>query len=223
MPLSVHVTRVLLVSTLVVASRAVAGAQDFALKATVVTPTNVIESAVLTVKVGKIDSVSASGSGSRAVVVDGVVFPGLIDLHNHLTWNVVPNWQPPRTFTNRYEWQETPDYALRLSCFYNAMVNAVAACDMNRFGEIKSLVNGGTVTVGSYGPSTSDPTRNRCILGLARNVDFAAEVGSAPTLNQEPFRNFVFPFELGAADQQLIRDVDPSSADSTKLHAAVVH
>jgi hypothetical protein len=124
------------------------------------------------------------------------MFPGLIDLHNHLTWNVLPNWQPPRLYSNRYEWQDTPAYALALSSPCGAMIAADAACDMNRFGEVKSIVNGGTVTVGSFGPASTDQTRNHCIQGLARNVDFSADLSPVLPLNQEPYRNFVFPFEL---------------------------
>jgi 5-methylthioadenosine/S-adenosylhomocysteine deaminase len=198
-------------------------AQDYAVKLTVVTPTQVVDSAVVTVRNGRISAVSPGDVGDDAIAVDGVMFPGLIDLHNHLTWNVLPNWRPPRLFANRYEWQETSEYARNLSGPYNAMMSARAGCDMNRFGEVKSIVNGGTMTVGSYSPTAADPTRNRCIMGLARNADFAADLSASPTLNQEPYRNFVFPFELGDSDQRLIRTVDPNSTDPNLLHAAVMH
>jgi 5-methylthioadenosine/S-adenosylhomocysteine deaminase len=200
-----------------------ARAQDLTLKATVIAPGKVLGSALVTVKGGRITGVAEGGDAPGAVTIDGVIFPGLIDLHNHLTWNVLPDWQPPRLFTNRYEWQETPEYALSLSGPYGAMVAAGRACDMNRFGEVKSLVNGGTVTVGGYGPTPADMTRNRCILGLARNAESAADLLPQPTLNQEPYRNFVFPFELDEADEKLIRAVDPDSTESSVLHAAVVH
>ena len=140
-------TELSLVCLLAVASSA--SAQDLALKLTVVTPTRVVDSAVVTIKGGRIAAVAPGAAVADAIAIDGVMFPGLIDLHNHLTWNVLPNWQPPRVFTNRYEWQETSEYALNLSGPYNAMVAAGAGCDMNRFGEVKSIVNGGTVTVGS--------------------------------------------------------------------------
>jgi cytosine/adenosine deaminase-related metal-dependent hydrolase len=201
-----------------------AHAQDLTLKAAVVVPGDTpLDSALVTVRGGRITGVAAGADAPGAVAIDGVIFPGLIDLHNHLTWNVLPNWQPPRLFTNRYEWQETPEYALNLSGPYAAMVAAGRACDMNLFGEVKSLVNGGTVTVGGYGPSPSDPTRNRCILGLARNVESAADLLPQPTLNQEPYRNFVFPFELDEADERLLRTVDPDSSDPNVVHAAAVH
>lgn len=200
-----------------------ASAQDLALKVTLVTPAQVMESALVSVKGGRIDAVTPNGTAPNAVVVDGVMFPGLIDLHNHMTWNVLPNWQPPRLFTNRYEWQETPEYAFALAGPNAAMTNAGASCDMNRFGEVKSIVNGGTVTVGSYGPAGNAPDRNRCILGLARNADFAMELKTPATLNAEPYRNFVFPFQLNAEDENLLRTINPASTEPAVIRGAGVH
>jgi 5-methylthioadenosine/S-adenosylhomocysteine deaminase len=209
-----------LVAAFVAAS---ANAQDLELKVTVVTPSAVVESAVVTVAGGRIASVTPGTDSAKAVAIDGVMFPGLIDLHNHLTWNVLPNWQPPRLFSNRYDWQELPEYAQSLSGPYNTMMNAGAGCDMNRFGEVKSIVNGGTSTVGGFGPTAAEPARNRCIQGLARNLDLSADLTASPALNQEPYRNVVFPFEISPAEEQTIRTVDPDSTDPTRAHAAVMH
>jgi 5-methylthioadenosine/S-adenosylhomocysteine deaminase len=67
-----------------------AAAQDLELKVTIVTPSSVVDSAVVTVTGGRIASVSLRAAGTKAVAIDGVMFPGLIDLHNHMTWNVLP-------------------------------------------------------------------------------------------------------------------------------------
>ena len=213
-------SRLCIVAILVASS---AAAQDLELKVTLVSPSAVIESAVVTVAGGRIASVSSGAGSARAVAIDGVMFPGLIDLHNHMTWNVLPNWQPPRLFTNRYEWQELPEYAQKLNGPYTAMMNAGAGCDMNRFGEVKSIVNGGTATVGSFGPTAIEPARNRCIQGLARNLDLSADLTPSMPLNQEPYRNVVFPFEISPAEEQAIRTVDPDSTDPTRVHAVVMH
>ena len=34
----------------------------------------------------------------------GTIYPGLIDLHNHLPYNVLPLWQVPKKFSNRGQW-----------------------------------------------------------------------------------------------------------------------
>jgi len=48
-----------------------------------------------------------------------VIFPGLINLHNHLDWDFFPLWQPPSgtvwSWDNRFEWQEDPSYKTNIS------------------------------------------------------------------------------------------------------------
>src|ERR1700752_4066536 len=41
------------------------------------------------------------------VDVRGTIFPGLIELHNHLAYNVLRLWQVPRLFKNRDQWGGT--------------------------------------------------------------------------------------------------------------------
>src|SRR5262249_59911890 len=36
----------------------------------------------------------------------GTVYPGLIELHNHLSYNILPLWQVPQAYTNRAQWQD---------------------------------------------------------------------------------------------------------------------
>jgi 5-methylthioadenosine/S-adenosylhomocysteine deaminase len=41
----------------------------------------------------------------------GTIFPGLIELHNHLSYNALPLWSPvPKRFTHRGEWPNHKDY-----------------------------------------------------------------------------------------------------------------
>ena len=207
---------VLIVTGLASGSRTLT-AQMIRLRGTVVaTAERVVEDGVVAIGGTKIASVSAASAAETMPSIDAVIFAGLIDLHNHLTWNVMPAWQPPRIFTNRYTWQDTPEYAIGLSGPYNALVSAGRGCDMNRFGEIKALINGATATVGSLGSA------NACIQGLVRNLDFASEIyGSKP--NAEPYRNVVFPFEpADAAAEEAIRNVNPSGPPSG-VRAVVMH
>jgi len=46
----------------------------------------------------------------------GTLFPGLIELHNHLSYNALPLWSPvPRLFEHRGQWPEHPDYRKLIS------------------------------------------------------------------------------------------------------------
>lgn len=191
----------------------------FALRATLVTPSQILDNAVIQWADGRIEAVGAGQAGTAINEIDGVVFPGLIDLHNHLTWNVLPRWTPTRTFSNRYEWQELPDYARMLSGPHYALIGARLGCLMNRFAEIKALVNGATTAVGSF----SIPAENACVVGLVRNLDVASGLEGV-AVNRERLKNVVFPFELSSADENAVREVDPASKpDSGKLRAVIMH
>src|SRR5439155_642778 len=126
------------------------------LRATLVTPSETIDRGVIRLSAGRIEAIGTGEAGVDVIDVDGVVFPGLIDLHNHLTWNVLPRWTPTQTFSNRYEWQELPKYAQMLSGPHYALSGAVLGCTMNRYAEINVLVNGGTAWVGSFSSAPSN-------------------------------------------------------------------
>jgi cytosine/adenosine deaminase-related metal-dependent hydrolase len=44
-----------------------------------------------------------STSGAR-VVRAGLIYPGLINLHDHSSYDVLPAWRPPAAYDYRYEW-----------------------------------------------------------------------------------------------------------------------
>jgi cytosine/adenosine deaminase-related metal-dependent hydrolase len=49
--------------------------------------------------------------------VKGTIYPGLIELHNHLAYNALQLWQVPKRYTNRDQWGGTsnPDYRRLIS------------------------------------------------------------------------------------------------------------
>jgi 5-methylthioadenosine/S-adenosylhomocysteine deaminase len=191
---------------------------SLSLRGTVVTPTEVMASAIVEIENGRIKTVG-SGGGGNAVDVGGVIVPGFVDLHNHFTWNVLPRWTPTARYGNRYEWQEEAAYALNLSGPHYALTAAGLGCAMNRYAEIKALVNGATAGVGGL----SNRAENTCIVGLLRNLDLASDLPGG-ALNAERLRNVVFPFESDAATEEAIRAVDPAAPDgSGKLRAVVMH
>src|SRR5262245_23033680 len=90
-------------------------AQQIVLKGDVVTPTEVLSNGLVSISGNKIAQVRVSlGVQEAGVETDSYIFPGLIDLHDHLTWNFLPRWKPDQLFNNRYEWQQSPAYAAAL-------------------------------------------------------------------------------------------------------------
>ncbi|HUI57779.1 MAG TPA: amidohydrolase family protein [Bryobacteraceae bacterium] len=195
--------------------------RSYAISGTLVTARGVIENGTMVVVDGRIQDIGPSPAvpkDAAVIAVDGIVFPGLIDLHNHLVWNVFPRWTLPSPVANRYEWQAMPEYVARLSGPEGTMIANGEGCDMERYAEIKALLGGATSVTGSYGPISSAPHRNDCVKGLARNLDVFSGLYS-DQVNSEPLRYEVFPLQLGWQQAQAIRDGLGSGA----LRASIFH
>jgi 5-methylthioadenosine/S-adenosylhomocysteine deaminase len=191
-----------------------------ALRGTLVTPAQVVPDGVLVVSGNKIDSVGAASAADagRAIDTGSFLFPGLIDLHDHITWNALPRWKPSQLFMNRYEWQQTDAYAVALDQPHYALTaDHALACDADRFGEIKAILGGATSVVGGLAP-TSGTNDNACILGLTRNLDIDAGFDSS-ALNKEKLWYVTFPFEMSLAATAEAR----SGLDSGAVTALLVH
>lgn len=193
----------------------------YALSGTLVTPSGIVADGILLIADGAIRAVGAGIAvppGTPVIPTNGVIFPGLIDLHNHLVYNVLPRWQPPSPVGDRYDWQVLPDYFAKITDPESAMIDRGDGCDMERYAEIKALLGGATSVVGSYSPTASDPHRNDCDRGLARNLDAISGFYSED-LNAEPLDYEVFPFEISYARAQSIRDAFAAG----KMKALLIH
>ncbi len=139
------------------------------LEGTVVTPTEVIRDGMVIIEGERIKAVGqgvAIPEGAVRIATNGLIFPGLIDLHNHITWNVFPRWKDlPRRFRNRYEWRNDAVY-LRTYAAWNQALSHLN-CERNTYGEVKALLGGVTTVQGSY-------LKRACVSGLVRNLDVAS-------------------------------------------------
>src|SRR5688500_18673102 len=45
------------------------------------------------------------------VETKGTIYPGMLDLHNHLVYNVIAPWEVPKRYDNRGQWQRDTSYA----------------------------------------------------------------------------------------------------------------
>jgi 5-methylthioadenosine/S-adenosylhomocysteine deaminase len=155
----------------------VAPAMDFTIAGAVITPTGVVGDGALAVtgqiigSVGAVTSVPTAASAIR--VPDAIILPGFIDLHNHLTWNILPRWLPGRRFANRYEWQDSAEYDRMLVAPHNVALDK-AACESAIYAEIKALIGGATSTLGSLYPTQDHPNNADCARGLLRNLDLVS-------------------------------------------------
>lgn len=201
----------------------------YALKGTLVTPTEIVEDGTILVVGDKIQAIGKDiplPTGVKIIETKAFIYPGLIDLHNHITWNFLPRWQPGRKFVDRYEWQQIPEYSLALKTPHDQIipfpppastrppVQEDLACDANRYGEVKAIVGGATSVIDSLGELKTDP----CIKGLARNLNTYS--GLYPAGKPEQLWNAVFPLELKNDEVKKLND---NLSDAQQHYALVVH
>jgi 5-methylthioadenosine/S-adenosylhomocysteine deaminase len=160
-----------LLSLLVVLS-ASAQERPVALTGTLVTPDQIISDGTIIIQHGHISAAGAHVAVPEDALVvhtNGIIAPGLIDLHNHLTWNVFPRWKPIEEFGSRYDWQQKPVYHQLVEAPHKAIVEEGLECAAERYAEVKAITEGETSITGSL--------RAACNRGLARNLDDDPELG----------------------------------------------
>jgi 5-methylthioadenosine/S-adenosylhomocysteine deaminase len=135
------------------------------LRGTVVTPEQVFEGEVV-LEGDTITCVEANcpdpPGASVYRITDAFIFPGFIDAHNHVAYNVFQKWTPPKLCENRGQWQRAKEYAA-FKAPYNALKKSVF-CEMVKYGELKALFSGITTVQGTAPHQT-------CFGTLIRNAE----------------------------------------------------
>lgn len=198
---------------------------SYALRGTVITPTTVIPNGTVVIVAGKIGGVGGdvnAPDGITLVETDSFIFPGLIDLHNHLTWNLFPrwppvnwkptDWDPSKKFGARYDWQQLQSYKEDLDTPHRALFEEGWGCEMNRYGEVKAIAGGATSSIGSLGPV-------KCIEGLARDLDFNSGLYQTGDFTSEKLVYNIFPLEMLINDADSVR----TRLSSGQLSAFIIH
>jgi 5-methylthioadenosine/S-adenosylhomocysteine deaminase len=159
--------------------------QPIVLRGTILTPDGVITHGYVGIVDGRIVSVSEKDPGiPEAVTINtyGIIAPGLVDIHNHVPWNVMPRWAPGRVFNNRYEWRGDSEFLQAVRDPFNRLLVA-NRCDMNTWGELRAIVGGTT--------STMETHPVPCIHGLVRNLDLNSGFYGTTELNREHIYNVI--------------------------------
>lgn len=155
------------------------------LSGTILTPTGMMTGEVAINAAGSITCVGATcaaGGETRIECPMGVISPGLINTHDHITFTQ----NPPYTDTGeRYEHRHDWRVGRRGHTEINTPGNA--SQDQIRWGELRFLLGGATSTVGSGGAA-----------GLLRNLDQAA---NQEGLGQPAVRFETFPLDDSSGQQ----------------------
>ncbi len=123
------------------------------------------------------DDLDVSLSQVTTINTNGIILPGLVDLHNHVAYNFLPLWDSGQSWPNRYKWAKATAYKHAVSEPYGDAKRAAGLIDeMNKYGEVRALV-GGTTSILGAAPSAGTGI-------LVRNID-------QKTLGQDSMRTWV--------------------------------
>ena len=83
------------------------------------------------------------------IATRGTMYPGLIELHNHLSYNVLPMWPPPKVYQNRGQWAGIEAYRKFVSGPMTVLGKTLGLPQaVVRYVEAKCLVAGVTTSQG---------------------------------------------------------------------------
>ena len=137
----------------------------------------VVDKGVVWMEQGAIVAVQRQGDPAPAgfedvkpVASGGTIYPGLIELHNHLAYNALRLWHVPKLFTNRDQWGRVDDYRKLISGPMQVLGPSETLMPaVVRYVESKALVGGTTTSQGIE--LFSNQGARRYYRGIVRNVE----------------------------------------------------
>ncbi|MGZ4350888.1 MAG: amidohydrolase family protein [Solirubrobacteraceae bacterium] len=126
------------------------------------------------------DPAPAGFEHATRVDTGGLVYPGLIDLHNHMAYNCLSLWlapDHPAAWTSRSQWPNDKDYKPAISLPANALCHADGKSVL-KYVETKAAVGGVTAIQGSA--KLAHPFEGF----MVRNVEFETFGGKRKSVNQ---------------------------------------
>jgi len=151
-------------------------ANKILLKGTVVTPDTFFVGEVLvegdTITCAAASCATSAGAAAATVVeTNGIIFPGLIDTHNHILFDIFDetDWAPTKAYGNHDQWTAEPKYSAMVDAkqYLNGEGStADFGCEMDKFGELKGVVAGTTSIAGA-----ANSANRACYGSLARTID----------------------------------------------------
>lgn len=114
------------------------------------------------------DCSGVPGAAAATVVqTHGTISPGLVDSHNHMSYNFLGEWvpKPKKFFNNRYEWANDPDYEAHIEPYAKHRSKSSHFCPGSKWAELRSLIHGTTTIQGQPSAASS------CIDGWVRNAN----------------------------------------------------
>jgi hypothetical protein len=150
----------------------------YALEGRIVTmgPAGVIPDGAIYVAAGAIAAVQEASAPPPPGFADaprvrtaGSIYPGLIDLHNHLCYNAMPLWDVPQHYSNNGQWKNHPDYRRLITKPSQVLGRTAGVVEaLVRWVECRCLLGGVTT---SQGITLASASVRQYFQGIVRNVE----------------------------------------------------
>ena len=139
--------------------------ETIALGGLILTPDGPVRGWV-TIQAGMVTAIGTTKpADARTLATEGIILPGLVDLHGHPEFNVFAPWEPPTSYVNRYVWRASDSYRVLIREPQNKLINALPSGTQLRYAEVRALVGGVTAIQGASGRTQTG------VESLVRNVD----------------------------------------------------
>jgi len=112
----------------------------------------------------------AKYEGAPRIRTGDTIYPGLIELHNHLSYNAMPLWDVPQMYTNNGQWRGTPGYTREITKPSQVLGQTPGAAQaLVRYAECRALLGGVTSSQGISLASAGGI--EKYYQGIVRNVE----------------------------------------------------
>jgi 5-methylthioadenosine/S-adenosylhomocysteine deaminase len=172
---------------------------------------------------------SALAGGAREIVTGprGWIFPGLLNLHTHAAYNVLPLWHSRKApFANRFEWRADPDYRADISGRLAALKTVRGSQQtVAVLSELQAIAGGTSVLDQS---NRLDANAAEATIVLCRDTGKATDVGLPADRRIDSIVDFFTPKNGVPApktygDGQSLLDKYAEARDAGELGATLIH
>jgi hypothetical protein len=155
-------------------------------------------------------SESPQAATATVICTGGVITPGLINAHDHGTYDHLPRWKHAQLYQDRYAWQKDNSYKAFKKP--NASVGTAAKCENLKWTEFRELLSGVTSI---QGVSSAVGT---CATGWVRDLD---DKKGASGLTGYLIETHVVPAIAGAAQSDI--DNWKQGLDAATYQNVIIH
>lgn len=183
-----------------------------------------VESGSIVAVQDRAQAAPAAFEGVRILETGGTLFPGLIELHNHLSYNALPLWFPvPKVFGNRDQWARLKDYRRLISGPMTVLGKTPRLLpSLVRYVEMKCLLGGVTTSQGIR--LASNAGVGRFYRGIVRNVEQTDDAdlpevdARIPDVAAKDAKAFLARLEKASGRKCLLLHLSEGTDESARKH-----